>query len=239
MLLMTSTLELYKPQIIHGDALKFLPSLPKEFFSLLISDPPFNISRKSNFHTMGRQGVDFGDWDRNFKDQTTWIKLAEPSLKPWSSIVIWNDWKKLGNIATFLEEELKFQIKTILTWNKTNPGPFNCKRRFLQGTEHALWAVKPGPKKKGLSWTYNGGYHKGWFTHSVMTNSEHPTKKPDKIFIEIIEKLTNPGDWVLDPFCGGGTTPYSCSKIGRNSLSIELDLDYYKIAMKHWKKALV
>jgi len=188
---------------------------------------------------MGRRGVDFGKWDKEFNDQTTWIKLAEPSLKPWGSIVIWNDWKKLGDIATFLEKELKFQIKTVLTWIKANPNPANCNRRFLQGTEHAIWAVKPGPKKKGVSWAYNGGYHPGWFKHPVITNAEHPTKKPDAIFEEIIAKLTTSGDWVLDPFAGGGTTAYAAEKRARRHLSIELDENYHKMAMKHWRKALV
>jgi len=187
---------------------------------------------------MGRRGMDFGEWDKNF-NQTDWIKLAEPTLKPWANVVIWNDWKKLGTIATFLEEELGFQIKTVLTWIKSNPNPANCKRRFLQGTEHAIWAVKPGPKKKGVSWTYNESYHPGWFKHSVITNSKHPTKKPDVIFEEIIKKLTNPGDWILDPFAGGGTTAYAAEKTGRQHLSIELDEAYHKIATDHWGKALV
>jgi len=181
---------------------------------------------------MGRQGVDFGSWDRNFHDQTTWIRLAEPALKPWGSLVIWNDWKKVGHIAEFLEEELKFQIKTLLTWVKKNPNPANCKRRFLQGAEYAIWAVKPGPKKKGHSWTYNEGYHPGWFFHPVITNSPHPTKKPNKIYREIVAKLTNPGDWVLDPFAGVGTTAICSNELNRNHLSIELKKDYYKIAMQ-------
>ena len=235
---MISQLELNKSQILNGDALDILPQLPDNFFSLLLTDPPYCISRKSNYHTMGRQGVDFGEWDRDF-DQLSWLNLAIPKLRPWASVVIWNDWKKLGDIAEYLETVLKLQIKTVLTWIKTNPNPANCKRRFLQGTEHAIWAVKPGPKKKGVSWTYNEGYHPGWFRHSVVTNSSHPTKKPDLIFEEFITKLTNPGDWVLDPFGGGGTTAYAAERLSRKHLSIELDEDYYKIAKEHWRKACV
>jgi site-specific DNA-methyltransferase (adenine-specific) len=220
--------KLEQSKLIMGDSFKLLSQLPKLRFDLLLSDPPFGISRANNYTSMGRQGIDFGNWDKDF-DQLEWIKLAEPLLKPWASIVIWNDWKKLGYIAEFMERELGFQIKTNLCWVKRNPAPFNCKRRFLQSTEQAIWAVKPGKRKKGQSWTYNSNYHHGIFRHSVPQH-KHPTKKPTPIFQEIIEILSNPGDWVLDPFAGSGTTAISCELLDRKYVCIEKDPFYYKLA---------
>lgn len=220
-------------KIICGDALSILPELPKSEFRLCLTDPPFNISRDNNYKTMGRNGIDFGDWDKDF-DQYTWIKLVEPLLKPWASIVIWNDWKKLGDIANFLTT-LHFSIKTILTWHKGNPAPFNCKRRFLQSTEHAVWAVKQG--KKNESWVFNSKYHHGFFEHSVC-QSEHPTKKPTQIFKQLIEILSLPQDWILDPFVGSGTTALACLGTNRNYTCIEKDENYYNLAKEEIDNAV-
>lgn len=214
--------------ILLGDSFKLLETLPKSWFSLLLTDPPYCVSRKNNFSTLNRQGVDFGSWDQTF-DQFTWISKALPLLRPGASIVIWNDWKKLGAIAEFLEKE-GMSVKRMLTWHKPNPSPFNCKYMFVQATEHAVWAVKPNKGK--LKKVYNGGYHHGVFRYPVETSENHPTKKPQGLFEELIKKLTNPGDWVLDPFAGVGTTALAAEKLNRNHVSIELNQDYFDAAQK-------
>lgn len=224
-----------KSQLIYGDSLKILPTLPKEHFQLLLTDPPYCVSRVNNFSTMNRQGVDFGEWDKEF-DQISWLEHALPLLKPGASIVIWNDWKKLGKIANFLEKN-GVSVKRLLTWHKTNPMPANCKYMFLQATEHAIWAVKkPRGKQKKI---YNGGYHHGVFSYSVVQDKVHTTKKPDAMFKEIVEILTNKDDWVLDPFAGAGTTAFAAKKTGRNHVSIEIDEMYHEYAMKRWSAANV
>jgi len=222
-----------KSQLLHGDSLELLRDLPKNHFQLLLTDPPYCVSRPNNFNTMNRQGVDFGQWDQEF-DQLAWLELALPLLKPGASIVIWNDWKKLGDIATFLENK-DISVKRLLTWHKTNPMPANCKHMFLQATEHALWAVKkPKGKQKKI---FNSNYHHGVFRFPVVQDKVHTTKKPDAMFTEIISVLTNKGDWILDPFAGAGTTAYAATKLGRNHVSIELDEVYHAHAIKHWGEA--
>ena len=213
--------------ILLGDSHELLKTLPKNQFSLLLTDPPYCVSRKNNFSTIKRQGVDFGAWDQNF-DQLKWIALAEPLLRPGASLVIWNDWKKLGDIAQFLET-LNISVKRILTWHKNNPKPFNTKYMFAQATEHAIWAVKK--PNKSFKKVYNGGYHHGVFKFPVELNSSHPTKKPDALFSELITKLTNPGDWILDPFAGSGTTAICAEKLNRKHLSIELDPSYHQLSL--------
>jgi DNA modification methylase len=227
-------MELTESRIIHGDCHEWIPQLPDESFSLLLADPPYEISIDSNVHTMGRAGFQFGEWDKDF-DQLAWITLALPKIKPGGSLVIWNDWKKLGLIAEHLKSELglkDFKGFRPLVWHKANPNPLNCKVTWTQGTEFAVWVKKPGGKT-----TYNAGYHHGVFKYPINKTAQHRTKKQDGLFQEIIEALTNPEDWVLDPFIGGGTTSYAAEKSGRNFIGIELDKDYFSIASSHWEKA--
>jgi len=223
--------------MIHDNSLKFLSQLPNSHFQLILTDPPYQISRNSNYHTMGRQGVDFGDWDKNF-DQLSWITLAAPSLKPGGSIVIWMDWKKLGDIAKHLEK-LGFYVKRMLTWIKPNPPPFNCDKMFCQGTEHAIWAVKKWKRKTPE--VYNTNYHRGVFNYAAEPGKTrgHSAKKPDALFEELITLLSNPSGWVLDPFGGVGTTIKACEKLKRKCISFEMDATYHKLAMTNWKKEIV
>jgi len=208
---------------ILGDSLIEISKLPDDFFQLALVDPPYEISRDNNFNTMGRQGSCLGEWDYNF-DQTGWIDLIYPKLKKNGSLVIFNDWKKIGQVAQYAEK-VGFIIKRPLTWVKNNPNPANAKRLFLQGTEHAVWLVK------GDKWVYNSNYHKGYFNHPVQ-RSEHPTKKPDGLYTQLIEILTNSEDWVLDPFSGSGTTGSACAKLNRNFICIEKEENYHNIALK-------
>jgi site-specific DNA-methyltransferase (adenine-specific) len=229
-----SVIELKTSQLILGDALTLLEQLPTNFASLINADPPYHVSRKSNLHTMGRQGVDLGKWDRSFDDQLTWIKLAAPALKPGGSLVIWMDWKKMGDIAKYLEK-LGFYVKRMLTWVKPNPPPWNCDKMFLQGTEHAIWAVKKWRRKTPE--IFNTNYHTGVFNYAPQ-QSDHPTKKPDGLFEEIISLLSNSGGWVIDPFAGAGTTIKACKKLNRKCISFEMDPQYYRLAMNNWGASL-
>lgn len=121
----------------------------------IITDPPYNISRKNNFKSIGRKGIDFGEWDWNF-NQLNWLENIDKILKKGGSIIIFNDWKNLGTISRFLEEK-DFEIKDILRWIKTNPMPRNVNRRYVTDYEFALWAVK-----KGSKWTFNKPIDKGY-----------------------------------------------------------------------------
>lgn len=215
-------------KFILGDALQIMPTLPDNFFSLILADPPYNMSKKNNFHTMNRAGIDFGEWDKDF-DQQAWIPKAIPLLKPGGSIIIWNDWKNMTNIHNYLINE-GILVKRMLTWFKPNPPAFNCKRLFLQGTEHAIWGVKPGAK-----WTFNSNYHKGVFQYGRQ-KSFHKTRKNSNLYKELIEILTNPEDYVLDPFGGSCPTITACKETNRNFICIENDSEIYNNAIQELKK---
>ncbi|RJS92472.1 hypothetical protein DSQ37_01755 [Ureaplasma urealyticum] len=202
----------------------------KPIFDAIITDPPYNISRKNNFKSIKRAGIDFGVWDYDF-DQTTWIKDVAPLIKNGATIIIFNDWKNLGQISQTLME-LDFEVKDVLRWIKSNPMPRNVDRRYVIDYEFAIWAVKKGDK-----WTFNKkkstSYLKPEFKHSVISNTKdkiHPTQKPIKLLEEIIKIHTNVNDLILDPFMGSGSTAIASLKNKRRFMGCEIDSNYFNKA---------
>nr|WP_245594774.1 site-specific DNA-methyltransferase [Mycoplasma elephantis] len=205
-------------------------------FDAIITDPPYNISRKNNFKTLGRAGIHFGEWDINF-DQKYWIKEVEPLLKQGGSIIIFNDWKNLGVIANFLEE-LNFEVKDIIRWIKNNPMPRNIERRYVTDYEFALWATKTNKK-----WTFNKTKSKKYlrpeYKVSIVAKSDekiHPTQKPVNLIEQIIKIHTNKNDLIFDPFMGSGSTCIACLKSKRNFYGCEINEIFFKKAKNRIEK---
>ena len=223
--------ERYK--LYQGDCLEVMDRLISlgVKFDAIITDPPYNISRDNNFHTMGRAGIDFGEWDKNF-DLTSWIKSCEPLLKKGGNIVIFNDWKNMSHIVDALEKN-GFEIKDLIRWKKTNPMPRNRDRRFITDYEVAVWAVKRGAK-----WTFNrlsDTYERpeiicGITPKREKSNGGHPTQKPIEVMEWLIDRLTDEDDLVLDLFMGSGTTGVACMNANRRFVGIEMDENYFNIA---------
>ena len=222
-------------ELYQGDCLEVtdeLISLSVKF-DAIITDPPYNISRDNNFKTMGRAGIDFGEWDKDF-DLTGWIKYCEPLLKKGGNIVIFNSWKNMTYISNALEDN-GFEVKDLIRWKKTNAMPRNRDRRFITDYEVAAWAVKKGGK-----WTFNrlsDTYEipeilAGLTPKSEKVNGGHPTQKPVYVMKWLLERLTNAGDLVLDPFMGSGSTGVACKELNRRFIGIELDENYFDISCK-------
>ena len=219
-----------------GKAELILQQLPASIARMVLTDPPYNTSRKNNFHTMGRRGIDF-EWDGDF-DQEEWLRHADRVLMPGGSLVIWNDWKVLGLVAHVLMD-MGYDVKRNMTLLKSNPMPRNTTRSAVQRTEIGLWAVKPG-----ATWVFNkrgASYEDFVFEYPVPRASNgrprHDTKKPDGLWSEIIEILTNPGELVIDPFCGGGTLAYAAEKLGRAHISIDESTQWTAETTLRWDEA--
>ncbi len=220
-------------KLYHGDCLEVMNELLNlgVTFDSVITDPPYNISRENNFKTMGRAGIDFGEWDKDF-DLTSWIKSCEPLLKKGGNIVIFNDWKNMSYIVNALEIN-GFEIKDLIRWKKTNPMPRNRDRRFITDYEVAVWAVKKGGK-----WTFNrlsDTYERpeivcGITSKREKINGGHPTQKPIEVMEWIIHRLSNEGETILDPFMGIGSTGVACMNTNRKFIGIELDEKYFDIS---------
>ena len=220
-------------KIYNEDCLEGMKKFEKESVDALITDPPYNIARDNNFKSMGRAGIDFGEWDKNF-DMTSWISIAVSKVKKGGNIVIFTDWKATTPIIKELEK-LGCDIKDMLRIEKSNPMPRNRDRRFITDYEIAIWAVKKGGK-----WTFNRlseTYERPLIKTKVTPKSEkinggHPTQKNIETMEWIIKRLTNEHDLVLDPFMGSGTTAIACLNTHRNYIGFELEEEYFQTASK-------
>jgi DNA modification methylase len=199
---------------------------------LIVADPPYVISKDSQFHTMKdrknpRTGTNFGGWDQEF-DNKLWLRRAFKLLKNGGSLIVFNDFKKASFII-YYAQKLGFIYKDTLVWRKTNPMPRNRDRRYVPALEMMIWFVKPGDK-----WTFNRmheTYESGVFAYASESggafNRIHPTQKPVKLIEQLIRIHSDEGDLVLDPFMGSGCTAIACINSGREYIGFELDKDYY------------
>jgi len=219
--------------IHHADALTQVKTFKKRGLKVnhIITDPPYNISQKNRFHILSnRTGLDFGEWDRDF-DLTGWIEDYAEILENGGSMIVFNSFFHLGYIADAMKKA-GLVVKDVLKWRKANPMPRNINRRYVQDTEFAIWAVKPGAK-----WIFNkrieNKYERAEFHAPVVSGSEktaHPTQKSLKLMNEIIEIHTNKNELILDPFMGSGTTGVAAIYKERRFIGIELEVSYYNIA---------
>ncbi|BAJ54654.1 adenine specific DNA methyltransferase [Helicobacter pylori F16] len=201
-----------------------------------ITDPPYNISVKNNFSTLKsakRQGIDFGEWDKNFR-LLEWIKRYAPLVNPNGCMVIFCSYRFINYIADFLEEN-GFIVKDFIQWIKNNPMSKNINRCYVQDTEFALWAVK-----KKAKWVFNKPKNEKYLRPLILKSPvvsglekvKHPTQKSLALMEKIISIHTNPNDIVLDPFMGSGTTGLACKNLERNFIGIESEKEYFQIAKK-------
>lgn len=226
-------------KIFNEDNLKGMSKLISKGFlvDLIIADPPYVISRESQFHTMkdrknSRTGTDFGDWDHKFNNKL-WLRRAYKILKNGGSLLVFNDFKKASYIIDYAQK-LGFIYKDTLVWKKTNPMPRNRDRRYVPALEMMIWFVKPGAK-----WTFNRmheTYESGVFAYASESggafNRIHPTQKPVKLVEQLIRIHSNEGDVILDPFMGSGCTAVACINSTRKYVGFELDENYYLKSIK-------
>lgn len=220
-----------------GDAFELLKKVDDSSVRLILTDPPYNISKRNEqcFRNMKNHnaGTFFGNWDEDF-DTTGWLGEAVRCLMPGGSIIIFCGFKQMSFIATELEH-LGLDVKLPLAMVKKNPVPRNLNRRFVSALEFAIWGVKKG------KWVFNKHKHLSYETnvfYTVGQRSNHPTKKPDKVFKHLIEILSEEGDLVLDPFVGSGTTAVQCAETGRKFIAFEIDKTYYDMCNKNLDKCV-
>ena len=217
--------------LLHGDCLEIVRDIPDGSIDLLLTDIPFNISKQSNFRTMKnrrfRNGIDFGEWDKGF--DTSCLSLFVPKIKKGGSLIVFHAIEQFTPICSALNG---MELKDRLVWQKTNPMPRNRDRRYISNIEHLAWFVKPGDK-----WTFNR--RNSTYDGCVLTYPSesgggfkryHPCQKNVKMLEELILRHSNPGDLVLDPFMGAGSTAVACRNTGRGFIGVEIEQRYFEIA---------
>ena len=245
LLLETETTKLY-----HGDCFVVLKRIPEKSVDAIFADPPYFLSGGGVSCHSGKQvSVDKGDWDKPLSPEEKlafnrkWIRLCKRVLKDDGTIWISGTLHNIYSIGVALELE-GFSIINNITWQKSNPAPNLACRCFTHSTETILWARKQlTPKKKGkhffdyatMKSLNNGKQMKDVWLIPMVSKSEklfgkHPTQKPLSLLERILIASTKPGDLILDPFCGSGTTQVAAEKLNRRSVGIEMDAVFCEIA---------
>jgi len=221
------------------DAYEFLCSLEKDSIDLVLTDPPYEISRPSGFidsltkpdgspqteRTLRRFGIslDFGEWDKKELNLLPYIEQIYRVLKPSGTMIMFYDLWKITSLKRIMEAS-KFKQIRLIEWVKTNPVPINSKINYLTNSrEIALTGVK---KSKPV---FNSEYDNGIYRYPIYHGKDrfHPTQKSLKLFEELILKHSNEEDTVLDCFLGSGTTAVAALNTKRNFIGCEIDDGYY------------
>ena len=224
--------------IIQGDYKDILNSLEKNTVDLILTDPPYGISRETNFHTLKFRNspitMDFGEWDKvpNYTDISN---EAFRVLRPGGTAIVWCSIWQISHLAEAMGEA-GFKILRHLVWEKTNPVPLNITVAYLSNArENAVVGVKGGKA------TFNARYHTGAYRYPIPRhggNRVHPTQKCVKLFTELVEVHSNENDLVVDPFLGSGTTAEAAISLGRRFYGGDIDQQYVDLSKQRIEKLI-
>ena len=247
-----------KNEILLGDSLELLASLPDRSVDMVFADPPYNLQLSGELRRPNDSRVDGveEDWDKfdGFMsyDRFTWKWLDECRrvLKDDGTLWVIGSYHNIYRVGATLQD-LGYWILNDVVWVKTNPMPNFRGRRFTNAHETLIWCARSAASK----YTFNYEAMKAlnddlqmrsdWVMpictgHERLKNADgakaHPTQKPEALLHRAILAATNPGDIVLDPFFGTGTTGAVAKKLGRKYLGLEQDPNYVSIAHKRLRE---
>jgi len=240
-------------QILVGDCIDSLRSLPEASVDLVFADPPYNLQLEGGLTRPDQSEVDavdddwdkfasFADYDRFTRD---WLAAAHRAMKPDATLFVIGSYHNIFRVGAILQD-LGFWILNDIVWRKANPMPNFRGRRFTNAHETLIWASK-GPTAKGYTFNYEAlksgnedcQLRSDWF-FPICTGAErlkdekgkkvHPTQKPEALLARIMMATSKPGDVVLDPFFGTGTTGAVAKRLGRRFIGCERDPGYIAAA---------
>lgn len=229
----TSETAVPPPRIEVADFSEFMNSLPRGSVDLILTDPPYTISKETGFKSVvnGVQrfavSMDFGAWDHCQIDLVEMARVFYRALRRGGTAIVWYDLWKIGEVKEAMEQAGFKMIRQII-WEKTNPVPLNMKATYLSNCrEMAVSGVKGGKP------TFHSEYDSGIYSYPIPRhngNRQHPTQKEEGLFAELVLKHSNPGDLVVDPFLGAGTTAMAALKNGRAFAGCDIDERYAEIS---------
>jgi modification methylase len=239
--------------IIRGDCVAALERLPEKSVDVVFADPPYNLQLDGDLHRPDQSKVDAvdDDWDRfeSFAayDAFTraWLLAARRVLKPNGTIWVIGSYHNIFRVGAIMQD-LGFWFLNDIVWRKTNPMPNFRGRRFQNAHETMIWASRDA-KAKGYTFNYEAmkaanddlQMRSDWL-FPICTGAErlkgkdgakvHPTQKPEALLARIMMASTKPGDVVLDPFFGSGTTGAVAKRLGRHFVGVEREQAYIDAA---------
>ena len=251
--------ELPLGQILRGDCIEEMRRLPTGSIDMVFADPPYNLQLGGDLFRPegGRVDAVDNDWDKfdTFAayDRFTreWLAEARRILKPDGSLWVIGSYHNIFRVGATLQD-LGFWILNDIVWRKANPMPNFRGTRFTNAHETLIWASH-GEKSK---YTFNYRAMKTLNDELQMRSDwvipicggqerlkrggtkAHPTQKPEALLYRILLACTNPGDVVLDPFFGTGTTGAVAKRLGRQWIGCERDATYCEVAQERIEAAL-
>jgi modification methylase len=251
---MVETARLPCDQVIIGDCLEAMARLPAASVDLVFADPPYNLQLSGDLHRPNNSPVDGvdDDWDKfaGFDEYDrfshAWLGACRRLLKPNGGLWVIGTYHNIFRIGAALQD-LGFWILNDVIWRKTNPMPNFRGRRFTNAHETLLWCAA----SRETRYTFNYEAMKALNDELQMRSDwliplcggperlrdsggkkAHPTQKPEALLHRVLLASTRPGDIVLDPFFGTGTTGAVAKRLGRRFIGIERDPSYATLARR-------
>src|SRR5579883_1966223 len=242
-------------RVLVGDCVSLMESLPAASVDMVFADPPYNLQLGGELLRPDNSKVDAvdDDWDKfaNFSgyDSFTraWLRAARRLLKPEGTLWVIGSYHNIFRIGTALQDEGYWLLNDIV-WRKSNPMPNFRGKRFTNAHETLIWAARD---RKAKRYTFNydsmkelneGIQMRSDWLLPLCTGGErlkgddgrkaHPTQKPEALLFRCIMAASNPGDTILDPFFGTGTTGAVARRLGRRYIGLERDPTYAALARK-------
>ncbi len=243
-----------KDVVKQGDCIALMEAMPEASVDMVFADPPYNLQLAGDLHRPNNSKVDAVDdaWDQFdsfaiYDDFTRrWLRAARRVLKDNGTLWVIGSYHNIFRVGTALQD-LEYWILNDVVWRKTNPMPNFRGRRFTNAHETMIWAAKD----KDARYTFNYDAMKrlnddlqmrsdwlipicsgGERLKNDQGEKAHPTQKPEALLHRVIMAATKPGEIVLDPFFGSGTTGAVAKKLGRHYIGLERDDDYIAVAKK-------
>ena len=241
-------------RIIVGDCVAQMAALPAASIDLVFADPPYNLQLKGDLKRPDDSRVDAvdDDWDKfaSFAEYDAftraWLAACRRLLKPAGTLWVIGSYHNIYRVGAILQD-LDFWILNDVVWRKSNPMPNFRGRRFTNAHETLIWAAREQTSR----YTFNYEALKAGnedvqvrsdWTIPLCTGEErlkqtdggklHPTQKPEALVARVILAASRPGDVVLDPFFGTGTTGAVAKRLGRSFIGIEREKSYARAAEK-------
>lgn len=231
--------------LYNSDCLAAMENVSEDTIDLILTDPPYNLGlfmskRGTNLKKMRDNFFVAAGWDSLSYEQ--WLLSMENLfmqsarvLKSGGSMIVFMSIMKVEGLIQ-LAQRYGFYYKTTGIWHKLNPMPRNMNLHFVNSTEAWLYFTY---KSKTGTFNNEGKAIHDFVESSVVTLDEkrfgkHPTQKPVSLLKHFVRLLSNPGDVILDPFMGSGSTGVAVKDIGegRSFIGIELSEEYFQIAQK-------
>jgi modification methylase len=237
--------------IVHGDCVEVTAAMPPACVDMVFADPPYNLQLKHALYRPDMSMVDGVDdeWDQfeSFAAYDTftraWLAAVRRVLKPTGTLWVIGTYHNIHRVGVAMQD-LGFWLLNDVTWIKTNPMPNFAGVRMCNAQETLIWAAMG--EKSGYTFNHHTAkrYADGkqlrsdWYL-PLCTGAErladgegkvHSTQKPEALVERTIAVCTRPGDLVLDPFAGSGTTPAVARRMGRRYIGIEREAQYLEAA---------